>query len=112
MPYTVSQPPNWLKNLPAGAIRIGVSTFNRVLKETGNEDQARQAAWRNIKLKYKKVGDKWVMKSNETLDWFADKLKREREERERVQETEKLKARVKQDEFLQKWIKANNYGQE
>lgn len=63
MPYTVDNPPTWLKNLPRGAIAIGVRTFNRVLAETGDEDQARMAAWRNIKLKYKKVGDKWVRKA-------------------------------------------------
>lgn len=64
MPYTVKKPPTWLKNLPTGAISIGVKTFNRVLAETGDEEQARKAAWRNIKLKYKKVGDKWVRRTS------------------------------------------------
>lgn len=68
IPYSVSNPPNWLKNLPRGAIAIGVRTFNRVLAEEGDEDAARKAAWRNIKLKYRKVGDKWVRKTEASLD--------------------------------------------
>ena len=60
MPYTVDNPPNWLKNLPKGAISIGVRTFNAVYEQTKNEEQARMAAWAQIKRKYKKKGDKWV----------------------------------------------------
>jgi hypothetical protein len=52
-----------LKNLPRGAIRIGVQTFNRVLAETDDEEQARRAAWSNVKARYRKVGEKWVRKS-------------------------------------------------
>ena len=36
---------------------------NFLFNSTNNEDQARQAAWRNVGLKYKKVGDKYVRKS-------------------------------------------------
>lgn len=63
MPYTVDNPPAWLKNLPKGAIRIGVETFNAVLRDTKNEDQARKAAWARVKTKYKKEGDTWVLKA-------------------------------------------------
>lgn len=63
MPYTVRDPPDWLKRLPKGAIKLGVQTFNRVLAETDDEEQARRAAWSNIKARYRKVGEKWVRKS-------------------------------------------------
>jgi len=62
-PYTKKSYPPQLKNLPSGARSTWISTFNSVLKATHSETQARQAAWRNIKLKYKKVKDKWVKKS-------------------------------------------------
>ena len=60
---TVDSPPDWLKNLPKGAIRIGVEVFNKTLKDTGDEDAARKASWGAIKTKYKKKGDKWVRKA-------------------------------------------------
>lgn len=60
MPYTTEKPPEWLKNLPKGAIRIGVEIFNKVLAEKDDEDQARKAAWSAIKAKYEKGEDgKW-----------------------------------------------------
>lgn len=63
MPYTIQNPPDWLKNLPQGAIKVGIETFNRVLDETNNENTARQAAWNRIKQEYTKVGDKWMPKN-------------------------------------------------
>jgi hypothetical protein len=59
-----------------------------------------------------KEGSPMPKKTSETLDWYAEKLKKERQARELVQETEKLKARVKQEEFLKKWLEANKLGQE
>jgi len=64
VPYTTDSPPASLKNQPKGLIRIWVDTFNAVLKETNDETQARQGAWRNVKLKYQKVGEKWVRKGD------------------------------------------------
>lgn len=69
MPYTINNPPSWAKNLPKGAIRIAVKTFNAVYAKTKNEDQARQAAWAQIKKKYKKAGDKWVLKEKRHEDF-------------------------------------------
>lgn len=56
------------KNLPSGAKTIFRKTFNSVLTSTGDENQARQAAWRNVKLRYKKVGEEWVKKSKGELE--------------------------------------------
>jgi len=64
MPYKMSNPPDWLKSLPKGAQKIGIKTFNTIVADGGNEEDARKAAWSNIKNKYKKVGDKWVKKSS------------------------------------------------
>lgn len=62
MPYTYDNPPDGIKSLPKGAQRIYIDTFNAVVRDGGSEDSARQAAWRNVKKEYKKVGDKWVKK--------------------------------------------------
>jgi len=64
MPYTKNNPPDAIKNLPKGAQSIWIRTFNGLLNDGKSENQARQAAWRNVKLKYKKEGDNWVKKSN------------------------------------------------
>ena len=64
MPYTISNPPANIKSLPKGAQRLWIRTFNSVAKDTGSETSARQAAWGNVKKRYKKVGDKWVRKTN------------------------------------------------
>ncbi|KKK79304.1 hypothetical protein LCGC14_2834880, partial [marine sediment metagenome] len=39
-----------------------------VFKETNNEDNARMAAWRNVKIVYKKSDDKWVKRSKGELE--------------------------------------------
>jgi len=74
MLYTMDNPPNWLKNLPAGAQEIGIAIFNKVLKESDDEEKARWAAWSAIKEKYRKEGDKWVeineKKEVITLTWI------------------------------------------
>ena len=62
-PYTMKDFPPSLKNLPKGAIKIWVNTFNAVYRDTKDETQARMAAWSNVKNKYKKVGDKWVRRT-------------------------------------------------
>ena len=61
-PYTKDNYPTQLKNLPLGARNLWIRTFNTVYEETGDENKARQAAWNNVKNKYKKVGNKWVKK--------------------------------------------------
>jgi cation transport regulator ChaB len=61
-PYTKENYPAQLKNLPVGARNLWIRVFNAVYEETKDENQARQAAWKQVKDKYKKVGDKWVKK--------------------------------------------------
>ena len=61
-PYTKESYPAQLKNLPVGARNLWIRVFNAVYEETKDENQARQAAWKQVKDKYKKVGDKWVKK--------------------------------------------------
>lgn len=61
-PYTKENYPTQLKNLPVGARNLWIRVFNAVYEETKDENQARQAAWKQVKDKYNKVGDKWVKK--------------------------------------------------
>ena len=61
MPYKTESPPDVIKNLPTGARKIWINTFNEVSKES-DEESARKAAWSNVKAKYKKTGDNWVKK--------------------------------------------------
>lgn len=63
MPYSMSNPPDTVKNLPKGAQKIFIETFNAVEKDTKDETKARQAAWANVKKEYRKQGDKWVPKA-------------------------------------------------
>ena len=51
-------------------------------------------------------------KTSETLEWYAEQLKRDKQARDLARDTEKLKQRVKQEEFLKKWLEANDLGQE
>ncbi len=67
-PYTKDKYPSQLKALPSGARNIWINTFNSVFKETNNEDNARMAAWRNVKIVYKKSDDKWVKRSKGELE--------------------------------------------
>ena len=51
MKYTAKKPPDWLKGLPEGAIRIGLDMFNAALAEKKDEDHARMSAWAAIKAR-------------------------------------------------------------
>ena len=63
MPYSYPKNiPSAVKNIPAGAQKLYIKAFNAVLRDGGDEKQARQAGWNNVKTKYKKVGKKWVEK--------------------------------------------------
>lgn len=92
--------PAQIKNLPAGARTIWINTFNKVLKETNNEDQARQAAWRNVKLKYKKVGDKWVKRTKAEIEKSSHKIKVDD-----LIEIKKLQILGKQESLLDGFLK-------
>jgi cation transport regulator ChaB len=75
-PYTKTNYPPQLKNLPVGARTIWIRTFNSIYNETKDEDKARQGAWKNVKLKYKKVGDKWMKKEKaSTIDELPEEIK-------------------------------------
>lgn len=63
MPYTVKNPPDRIKMLPTHAIEIWVAAFNSALDQYKDEEKANAVAWAAVKLKYKKVGDKWVAMS-------------------------------------------------
>ena len=69
MPYSYPNDiPATIKNLPVGAQKIWIRTFNAVLSSTGSEDMARKAAWSNVKNKYHKVNGKWVKKELNHLE--------------------------------------------
>lgn len=73
--YTKDNYPKQIKNLPSGAKSIWVNVFNAVLKDTDNEDQARQAAWHDVKLKYFKDKDgKWKKRKMGSLEQFSYNL--------------------------------------
>jgi cation transport regulator ChaB len=66
MPYNYpGKVPNYLKNLPEGAQKIFIAAFNTEFRRSKNEEKARQAGWGAVKNKYKKVGDKWIMKNQQ-----------------------------------------------
>jgi cation transport regulator ChaB len=57
MPYTINDPPDWLKNLPKDAIAIGIEAFNAVWAEYEDDAKAREAAWGAIKQRYEQDKD-------------------------------------------------------
>jgi cation transport regulator ChaB len=68
MPYaSVRDLPAAFKALPTGAKTIAMETMNAVLADKTETPelltQAIQAAWANIKRKYRKEGEEWVQKS-------------------------------------------------
>lgn len=64
MPYNSTQdlPSNVRKPLPLAAQKLYLRAFNAVLREGGSEEQARIAAWHNVKTKYRNIGGKWTRK--------------------------------------------------
>jgi cation transport regulator ChaB len=63
-PYTMSNPPSAVKNLPKGAQRIFITVFNSTYASGKDESKARQAAWGAVKNKYKRTSSgKWVRAS-------------------------------------------------
>jgi len=101
-PYTEKDYPSQIKNLPIGAKRIWIKTFNTVYEQTKDEDQARQAAWRNVKLKYKKVNDKWVRKTRGELEKSVKELNIDD-----LIELKKLEVLGKRNKLIEKLLKLN-----
>jgi len=56
--------PRWLKEMPPGAQRVYESTFNNVLTKYGDQAKAARIAREQVGRKYKKVGEKWVLKGS------------------------------------------------
>lgn len=69
MPYTIKSPPPWIKNQSVGVQRACIKGFNGAQKDGASDDEARMACWTQVKLKYKKQGDKWVPKEHD-MDVF------------------------------------------
>jgi len=57
MKYEQTKPPDWLKHLPAGAVRIGVDVFNRVTQDGKPEEHARRAAMDAIRAQFEEGPD-------------------------------------------------------
>lgn len=63
MPYTVSNPPDAVKDLPAHAIEIFVAAYNAAYDQyDGDEEKSNATAWAAVGEKYEKKDDKWVAK--------------------------------------------------
>ena len=101
-PYTLKKYPAQLKNIPAKAREIWIKTFNEVLKQTNSETTARQSAWRNVKLKYKKVEDKWTRKTKSEVEKSVKEL-----DIEKLVDLAKLEILGKQNKLLDQIIKEN-----
>jgi len=54
--------PQAVINLPKGAQKIFIDTFNTVFKDTNDEEKSRMAAWGNVKNEYEKKGEEWIKK--------------------------------------------------
>ena len=68
MPYaSISALPANVKNvLPVAAQRIFRGAFNSAVAGGKSESSARKIAWGAVKVKYRKLGDKWVKKELST----------------------------------------------
>ena len=63
MPYSnISDLPKQVKGLPLKAKKIFLKAFNTAYARTRDEELAFKIAWSAVKKKYKKKGDKWVLK--------------------------------------------------
>jgi len=77
MPYEFPKNiPTWAKNLPKGAQKIAVRTMNAVLKAGLSEDEARRAAWNNIKRLYQRLAPGvWKRRRKKGLAPATERLK-------------------------------------
>lgn len=81
----LSDLPKGVQSLPAGAQRIWRSAFNSSLERDGNELRAIKIAWSAVKKVYRKVGDKWVKRSEKaSVDPVAEKKLEVLQKQERV----------------------------
>ena len=57
MPYTSSDVPQAVKNLPSGAQALYRKCFNGAWRDSKDETTARQAGWRCVKNEYTKISE-------------------------------------------------------
>ncbi len=76
MPYRwPDRLPLGLNGCPNPMIRLFIRVWNKVYRYSEDEEKAFRIAWNVCKKRYKKVGDKWVVKNNtEVLQWNFEKL--------------------------------------
>ncbi len=67
MPYSISDPPAKIKDLPKHAQEIWIAAYNAAIKEyEGDEAKANATAWAAVKSKYEQDKDgKWIAKKSE-----------------------------------------------
>ncbi len=64
MPYSTSNPPEMIKDLPSHAQAMFIAAYNAANKDGKPEKECMQIAWTAVKTKYKQDADgKWVAKS-------------------------------------------------
>ena len=97
-------PSNITDPLPSVAQTIWRKSFNAIFETTGDEAKARQGAWRNVKLKYKKdsKSGKWTSKNKKEL---AEAF--ENTDIDELVAVKKLELLGKQEQLLDKFIKEN-----
>ena len=59
MLYTIETPPDFIKVLPAEAIKIWVESYNSTI-ETKDDELSIQMAWDKVKEEYKEVDGTWI----------------------------------------------------
>jgi cation transport regulator len=65
MPYTITDdlPPSVRNHLPEHAQEIFLAAFNNAWHEYGGDEvRAFRVAWAAVKQRYRKRGDRWVVK--------------------------------------------------
>lgn len=67
MPYTISNPPDKIKDMPKHAQEIWISAFNNAIKQyDGDEERANKVAYAAVKQKYEQdKSGKWMAKESE-----------------------------------------------
>lgn len=71
MPYTINNPPDYIKGLPDGAQRIFIEVFNAEFAKSKDETKARMAGWGAVKTSYEKRGEEWVLKACELMRYAS-----------------------------------------
>jgi cation transport regulator ChaB len=70
----MQNPPSAVKNQSKEVQKVFIDTFNAVLADTSDEEQARSAAWSNVKNEFKKEGDQWLKKEKKASEGVVEYL--------------------------------------